>query len=353
MNARAPAVEPAARSEAPSATSATHKPAERARTTQPETPLCPTPFNDALVLSDAERPEGISDANHARALLTHLLINQLAPALGFDPKRITIQVDAGAEARINARGARALQEGSAIYLHPRDYDPAEPEGRFLLAHEAAHVAQRGAAEPGTLAEAEREAETIGRLFAEHAQAPRPRIALDHHVQAAFEGPSFDASQFTELVKENHREEMDLMRAALSYGAFDWAITDGDINDVLRILESAAYPVQVEMVAALGDPFRGRIAGNISEIHFSRYRTSILAVYDALPGRHAEALQDNPFKGMSWVGLTPQEHAALQRIIENFRETTKGKSWYADLKPAELAHVQDIRSRDPALPVNQR
>lgn len=347
MTTRAPAVEPAARSDTPAAAART--PAAHPAPIRQDTHRPPPPFNDALALSDAERPAGISDADHTRAMLTHLLINQLAPALGFDPRQITIRVDAGAEARISARGARALQEGSSIYLHPTRYDPTAPEGRFLLAHEAAHVAQRTAAEPGSVAEAEHEAETIGRLFALQAETPRPRIALGRQVQAAFEGPSFDASQFTELVRENHRDEIDLMRDALSYGAFDWAITDGDINDVLRILETSSYPVQVEMVAALGDPYRSRIADNISEIHFSRYRTSILAVYDALPGRHAEALQDNPFNGMSWVGLTPQEHAALQRIIENFRETTKGKAWYEALKPTELAHVQDIRSRDPALP----
>lgn len=306
----------------------------------------PTAFNGALALSDTQPRHGVSDADTTRALLTRLLIDQLALALGFDPKRIEVHVDSGAESRISARGAQALQEGSSIYLHPQRYDPRTRAGRFLLAHEATHLAQRGSSHGGELPAAEREADRIGLAFATNRPLSRPLIALPAHIQAAFEGPSLDGSAFTDLVVENHRDELERMRGSLSYGVLDWAITDGDINDVLRILEPWPFPTQVEMVAALGDPFRGRIADNISPIHFSRYRTSILATYDALPGRHANALRDDPFKGMDWAGLASQEHAALRRVIENFRETAKGQSWYDGLSPKTFAHVQDVRSRDP-------
>lgn len=339
MSERAPVAEPPARVPAPQS-----QPARmRQRPSSVPSPAAAR-FDDTIA-----RTATVIDDDLARARITRQLLTQLGTALGFDASRITIRVDSGAEARLSARGAHGLQEGSTVLLHPDRYDPATPSGRFLLAHETAHAAQRHAAVPGSVRSAEREADAVGLAFATYQPTLRPTIALPAHVPAAFDGPDFDPAALRELVLENHAGEIDLMRTALSYGVVDWAVTDDDISDVLRILETYPYHTQTIMVAALGEPYGSRLADNISAVHFSRYRTSILAAYDALSGAQPDALQANPFEGMDWRGLTAQEHAALKRIIPNFRRIGKGQAWYRGLKAEELAHIQDILSREPAAP----
>ncbi|MDQ1300494.1 MAG: hypothetical protein QG637_412, partial [Chloroflexota bacterium] len=204
----------------------------------------------------------IVDGNDARAQLASLLLRQLGAGMGFDASRVDLRIDAAAAARINARGGQALQENWAIDLHPGRFDPSSESGRFLLAHEAAHVAQRHVAGARASSRAaEREADFVGRSFAMDGRVVRPVIALPDLGAAAFDGSEFDPAAFRELVLENHSHEIDLMRTALSYGAFDWAVSDTDVTDVLRILEAYPYPVQTAMVAALGAPYDARLADN--------------------------------------------------------------------------------------------
>ncbi|WP_206413348.1 DUF4157 domain-containing protein, partial [Lysobacter enzymogenes] len=105
----------------------------------------------------------IRDADLARARLTAQLLQELGRAFGLDLSRLEVQVDADAAIRIQARGANALQEDARVLLHPGRYRPHEAQGRYLLAHETAHAAQRalpGAAPGDSVAAAEAEADAI-------------------------------------------------------------------------------------------------------------------------------------------------------------------------------------------------
>src|SRR5262249_51278743 len=87
------------------------------------------------------RSARILDDDAARALVTHWLLQELAPKLGLDPSKIEIHVDSQAESRNDARQTTGVVQDGQVFLHPREFNPAAKSGRSLLAHELAHGAQ--------------------------------------------------------------------------------------------------------------------------------------------------------------------------------------------------------------------
>src|SRR5262249_27012259 len=248
--------------------------------------------------------------------------------------------DAHAARQLETRRASGLQQGDTILLHPQRYRPRTEAGRFLLAHEAVHVAQRRARLPAGRAAAGDGARLLPPGFVSGRRVERPLVALPVAEIALFEGPDPDQA-FADLLRDNHDDELDRIRDSLSYGVFDWAITDGDVADVLRIMEPLPFPTQVALVGTLKVPFPERFASNISPVHFKRYRTSILAAYDAITQQNPSYLQDNPFDGMDFSAIVPAEHDALRRILPAFTGTARGRAWLARQPKQMLARLDDI------------
>ncbi len=67
----------------------------------------------------------------------------LEPRFGHDFSRVRIHTDAGAAESARLVNARAYTVGRDIVFAAGQYQPASPDGRRLLAHELAHVAQQG------------------------------------------------------------------------------------------------------------------------------------------------------------------------------------------------------------------
>jgi hypothetical protein len=76
--------------------------------------------------------EGLS-ASHA--------VTAIGGALGMDASRVRVHRDAHAAGLARQLGARAFTHGNEVFLGADRSDPATAEGRTLLAHELAHVAQ--------------------------------------------------------------------------------------------------------------------------------------------------------------------------------------------------------------------
>ncbi len=113
----------------------------------------------------------VIDADAARRRKTEALLGQIARFLGLAANELRVHTDAEAERKTDARGAGGLMDGGIVYLNPRKFEPDTAEGRQILGHEVAHVAQRAEVQPaGRAAEAskgaaEAEAAGIGRAFA--------------------------------------------------------------------------------------------------------------------------------------------------------------------------------------------
>ncbi len=66
----------------------------------------------------------------------------LEARLGHDFSHVRVRADGEALRRTSALGARAMTEGSTVYVHPAHYQPDTRDGLGLLAHELTHVVQQ-------------------------------------------------------------------------------------------------------------------------------------------------------------------------------------------------------------------
>lgn len=262
----------------------------------------------------------IRDPDDARAQATRHLLLQLAPVLGLDPARLRITVSADGGARIEARGANALQDGDEVLLHPGRYRPQTDAGRYLLAHELTHAAQRqlgGApvrrAAAGQLRAAEDEAARIGRDFVAGRPLQRPRIALRGHVVAADTGATEEVlPALVDSVKTSRSRELAIIRDALD----GWWVSDGDVFTVMRILDSVSFPVAVAMVGALSRDERYWLADNINPPHMYQHRRSVLATYRALEPDRFDAIDLKVMRALPDRGLTVDETEAAVYALEH-------------------------------------
>ena len=213
---------------------------------------------------------GDADGEALKALLIHM-----AGQLGIRPGSIEIRTGPDAERLTGERGARGVAHEGVIHIPQARLAPRTSEGRRLLAHEAAHVAQMrlpAPARPRLRARAEVEAETFARRYAATRVAEPMRVALTP--QAVVADTDFDAVAATAAL--NHPQEIAAITELLSYGAFDWAITNGDVFDILQILASYILPVSRGIVAGLEPKYRARLYDNLNPAHYAAHRAEILA-----------------------------------------------------------------------------
>jgi len=128
--------------------------------------------------SDRSTRTGIDPA---RAAMTEESVAMLAPRLGLDAGSVDIRCDVNAGRRVAGAGASGLMEAGIVYLGPDRYDPTTKRGRYLLAHELAHVAQSRLApdvnQPSGRDAAEAEAAHIGLAWADGQSFAAPRVSL--------------------------------------------------------------------------------------------------------------------------------------------------------------------------------
>lgn len=268
----------------------------------------------------ANRGPEIIDADTERARITRLLLNELAPALGLDLSRLRITVDAAGGARIDARGASGLQEDSHLLLHPSRYRPESTEGRYLLAHEAVHAAQRQLPSPAEsdarfqIAAAEAEAGELGRDFAARRSLRRPRIALRRPEALADTGDAEIKEAppaLVDSVKDSRSREIAMIHDALD----GWWVSDGDVFTVMRVLDSLDFEVAKAVLQALENPDeRYWLADNINPPHVYQHRRSVLVAYAALDEKKFDAIDLKVLRALPMSGMSPQETESAVRTV---------------------------------------
>ena len=159
-----------------------------------------------------------------------------APRLGLPLDRVRVHVDDPRPARI---GAAAYAIGSDVVFGPGRYRPDSPDGRRLLAHELAHVAQQATADPAAPVELGRAADG----FEREAERAAGQIAAP----GAAIGPGAAPVPLT------RRRAPALQRRLLADGSED------DIDGLLAILAGASglqltrNPLSTEIDIAGGAP----------------------------------------------------------------------------------------------------
>ncbi len=256
-------------------------------------------------LGQAPPPDGGADAA-LRALVSHI-----AGQLGIDPAKIELRFDGEAE----RRGAKGLATKRAVHLAD-SFSPISATGRHLLAHEAAHVAQGllPHAPAQTLRQvhlpAEIEAEAFARRYASQRVGAPVKVPLPP--DAAVADKDFDA--LVETVAKSRAAEIAQIIDLLSYGAFDWRVSNGDVFDALQIFASFPMATAGAMAVHLGEKYRKRLFSNLDAPHYATHRAEILAACWAVADEREFAAADYAIlRNLKLEKLEPLEAAALADI----------------------------------------
>lgn len=292
-------------------------------------PLAPTVL-PAPPLAAHERRD-IRDDDAARAQLTRWLVHDLAPMLGLDPTTVRISSDAEAAVRTEAEGAAGLSTAERILLHPRRFRPETVAGRALLAHELVHNAQRALPSPSVplaaplaRAAAEDEARRLGTAFAAGHTVYRPQIALPAAAQAADAPPPSLASS----VRDSRSREIALIHKFLS----GWWISDGDVSNILEILDNLAWPVAEAVLMALDSDKRYALADNINEPHVLAHRRSVLIAYQVLEAHQGGAIDLDVVRALPTSGMSTEEKGAAANLMHKLGNERRAKLLKEDRGP---------------------
>lgn len=257
----------------------------------------------------------VLDSDQAREFLTRWLLQELAPALGIDASKVEIRVNGEAAARTDARGASGLAENGVVYLNPTRYRPAETTGRSLLAHELAHIAQAAAPRRSPIETrdsrqaAEREADRIARAFEVRSVLPKVQQSIDRTSVAADEDLD---KKLAEAVSVGRARELDAIRSLIS-GLW---ISDGDVFDVFKILETMPFLVARAVVHALGHKGRWELCDNINTPHIQSNASLVFACYDALTDDEFTAVDTSVLATGPMFGLVGEVREAAVRTVKN-------------------------------------
>jgi hypothetical protein len=159
----------------------------------------------------------------------------LQPRLGHDFSQVRIHTDQRAAESAAAVGALAYAVGSHIVFGAGAFAPQSVSGRELLAHELVHVVQQtGGATcvvPDRLAMAnqgEREADSVAQSLVAGEAAP-PQIGSAVPTAVARKQAPADGKQYEQRLAR--------VEDLLSYGLFDWAITDAEATEAFQFLQA--------------------------------------------------------------------------------------------------------------------
>ena len=163
----------------------------------------------------------------------------MEPRFGFDFSRVRVHDDAAAARSARAVRAHAWTLGSHVVFGDRQYSPHTRSGRELLAHELAHVVQQRGVTPSANAPiVVGEANDAAEHEADRAAARALAGAADHVPQQA------------PRIRRRIAKDFERIKDDLTYGLLDWAITDAEARDALRILKTLSEPDLKDTIAAM-------------------------------------------------------------------------------------------------------
>ncbi len=151
------------------------------------------------------------------------------PRFGANFSPVRIHTDSHADRAARAINARAFTLNNHVAFRSGEYTPNSTASRHLLAHELTHVIQQGASSSSLVLPRQFAATTIAR-------SDEPQSVES------------DVARIEDL---------------LSYGLFDWAITDADAIEALEILSNLPPSLQA---AALRRINIGRLEENLPQTH---------------------------------------------------------------------------------------
>lgn len=198
------------------------------------------------------------------------------PRFGRDFSQVRIHTNPRAAATASAVKALAYTLGNNVVFGPAQYTPATTAGRRLLAHELAHVAQQNAAEP---------------LAPVQVQRLTPGGILQRAISPA----------------------LGKIEDLLSYGLFDWAITDAEAIEALMLLKQ--LPKYQQAVFFSEEKYAGRLRDNLPDNRIAELDGIEAGVANILPPSAAiEDINEKLSYGLfDWVVTDAEAISALEKL----------------------------------------
>lgn len=159
---------------------------------------------------------------------------------GHDLSGVRVHSDYHAAISARAIGAHAYALGSHIVFGDRQYAPHTSQGRELLAHELVHTLQQGAVPPSSF-----DSVRIGR-DTDPAEREADRLAAD----ALADPAPITVDPTPPRLMRKVSKDFATIKSDLTYGVFDWAITDKEAREVLGILKGLSKQDLKDTVAAM-------------------------------------------------------------------------------------------------------
>ncbi len=297
---------------------------------------------------------GTEDSDEARAAVTRALVETLAAQFGLRAGAISVRVNGTARADTARRSAHGIASRQVVSLDPVSYNPRSRAGRYLIAHEIAHLAQQTlpasalpAGGKGRQAWAETEANAQAERFTATGTVTRVRAALSSDIAAA--DADFDAKfqSLYETVESSYGAEIAEIIRLLSYGVFDWAITDGDVEDVLRILAMFPMIAGRAIAHAIGAKFRRRLIDNLSNSHYS-HRSEILAVAWARESKEEwEGLDHKLLAPLKLYDVDPVEAVAITFVDDHLSKGAREELRADATRAMRIAEIREFATGEKA------
>jgi len=246
--------------------------------------------------------------------VTSALISDMARHLGLQLNNLTIAIDESAGRSLRVHGAHGRTQRNLIELDPLHFKPGRFDDRALLAHELTHAAQTYNQAP--VAPSLRLAEEEARENADAARLGRTLNVPLHRLQGvAFEVPQTTpattaVTSLATLVARNYRRERERIRVLLD----GIIVTNGEVEQVLRILEPMAFETASALIESLDSQDRLRLVDEINTPHYARFRSQIIATIAALSENELGQQDKSLLESVRFDALTTTELLALQRAF---------------------------------------
>lgn len=217
-------------------------------------------------------------------------------SIGHDFSRVRVHTDGAATESARALGANAYTVGEDIFFGAGQYAPHTTSGRQLLAHELTHVVQQSDLPHPAVAATSRiqraispELDQIESLLsygivdwairdAEAIKALEILKTLPKYQQAVFAANTKYLDRLRDNLPDNRIPELDALLASvadigppkkdvqeieskLSYGIFDWAVTD---EEAVEVLEKLKKMHGEQLTVTLGAINYGRLMDNLPD-----------------------------------------------------------------------------------------
>ncbi len=265
------------------------------------------------------------------------LVVDFAARLGLTAAEARVDTSTAAGTVVRAQGVKGLMRDGVAHLDPASFDSESGGGRYLLAHEMTHLAQRaerrqtGDRRPVSLAAAEREADAMGRRAAALLPLWLPQVLLPPGAMAADAGVGTAHDPKEAAPRERPESPTTLAeriaaRAAPFPGtlkpgrdaiqnSLDGLVTDGDMNDVLRVLDAHAFVDAAAIIRSLNAEEQDSFVNELSDSHYRNYRRSVVAGYAAVAQAQADEFDDDNFDEFDFGAMEREEIVALDLVLD--------------------------------------